>query len=126
MTDISEQDWKLLRYVYGDLAYEEEPKRHASMLKSARETVLFEYSKGRMKARAVADLLGLRDSANLLVALGDAGLPMPQPPEAEVREQAETFAKLFLENQEAKRQAALEIFDRAPDVPPDPGDEPPE
>ncbi|MEW9616930.1 hypothetical protein AB3G45_24290 [Shinella sp. S4-D37] len=50
---------------------------------------------------------------------------MPQPTKAEVKEQAETLAKLFQENQEAKRQAALEIFDRAPDVPPDEGDEMP-
>ncbi|UEM21929.1 hypothetical protein JL100_003960 [Skermanella mucosa] len=40
-------------------------------------------------------LLGLRDSAELLVALGDADLPMPLPPPHDLENQAVAFAKLW-------------------------------
>ena len=40
-------------------------------------------------------LLGLRDYAELLVALGDADLPLPLPPPHDVENQAVTFAKLW-------------------------------
>ncbi|HEV7246157.1 MAG TPA: hypothetical protein VGN93_04110 [Shinella sp.] len=108
MSDVSDQEWKLLRYVYGDIAYEE-PHNHAAMLVGARESVLEEYSAGRIAARKAAEVLGLRDSADLLVVLGDAGLPMPQPPEGELREQASTFARLFRENKEAKPALSAEM-----------------
>lgn len=56
---------------------------------------LLAYSKGQLSRRDAIDRLGLRDSADLLVALGDAGLKMPMPPEQEIEEQAETFVKLW-------------------------------
>lgn len=79
-------------------------------------------SAGRLSRRQAIFALGMRDSADLLVALGDAGLPMPQPSKDEVREQAATFARLFRENKEAKVARALKILDRAPDGPVEPWD----
>ena len=149
MTEITDTDWQLIRSVFGDIAYEE-PHNHAAMLKVARTMVLEQCSRGELSRRLALEKLGLRDTADLLVALGDAGLPMPQPPEDEVKEQAETFARLFLETREARAEAKLvaegvaqldreesvgidtvlakarAILDRVPDVPPDPGDELPE
>jgi len=40
-------------------------------------------------------MLGLRDYAELLVALGDADLPMPTAPPHEIENQATIFAKLW-------------------------------
>lgn len=146
MTEIKDSDWQLIRSVFGDMAYEE-PHNHPSMLKVARTMVLEQYSRGELSRRVAAEKLGLRDTADLLVALGNAGLPMPQPPEDEVKEQAAAFACLFRENREARAEAKLvaeglaqldrdesvgidivlakarAILDRVPDVPPDPGDE---
>lgn len=56
---------------------------------------LLAYSKGRLARADAIRLLGLRDYAGLLVALGDADLPMPSPPQHEVENQAVTFAKLW-------------------------------
>ena len=149
MSDITDAEWQLIREHFGDLAYEE-PHNHHRMLKVIKQEILEQYSRGRLSPRVAAEKLGLRDSADLLVALGDAGLPMPQPPEEEVREQASIFATLFRENREARAKAAdvaeglaqldrgesveidvvvakaLAILDRVPGVPPDPGDNPPE
>lgn len=41
---------------------------------------LMAYSQGRLSRADAIRLLGLRDYADLLVALGDADLPMPLPP----------------------------------------------
>ncbi|MCW5712810.1 hypothetical protein [Shinella sp.] len=149
MTEITDTDWQLIRSDFGDMAYEE-PHNHAAMLKVARTMVLKQYSRGELSRHVAAEKLGLRDTADLLVALGDTGLPMPQPPEDEVKEQAATFARLFRENREARAEAkdaadslaqvdcgesvgmdvalakAQAILDRVPDGPPDPGDELPE
>lgn len=122
MSDITESDWRVIRHVFGDLAYEE-PHNHVDMLVTARSAVLTQYSGGKLSSRVAAELLGLRDSADLLIALGDAGLPMPQPSAEEVKEQAKTFSTLFRENKEAKIAAAMAVLDRVPDDPPDPGDE---
>lgn len=56
---------------------------------------LLAYSQGRLARNEAVRLLGLRDYAELLVALGDADLPMPLPPAHEVENQAVTFAKLW-------------------------------
>ena len=53
------------------------------------------YSEGLVSQREAIRRLKMRDSAELLVALGDAALTMPTPPENEIKEQAETFAKLW-------------------------------
>jgi plasmid stability protein len=56
---------------------------------------LLAYSQGRLARNEAIRLLGLRDYAELLVALGDADLPMPLPPPHDVENQAVTFAKLW-------------------------------
>jgi plasmid stability protein len=56
---------------------------------------LLAYSQGRLARNEAIRLLGLRDYAALLVALGDADLPMPLPPPHEIENQAVTFAKLW-------------------------------
>ena len=56
---------------------------------------LVSYSRGLLARDEAIRLLGLRDYAELLVALGDADLPMPLPPPHEVENQATTFVKLW-------------------------------
>jgi plasmid stability protein len=56
---------------------------------------LLAFSQGQLARNEAIRLLGLRDYAELLVALGDADLPMPLPPPHEVENQAVTFAKLW-------------------------------
>lgn len=55
------------------------------------------YSEGRLSRADAIRELGLRGHVELLVALGDAGLPMPMPPAHEVDNQAVTFAKVWKE-----------------------------
>jgi hypothetical protein len=59
------------------------------------DTPLLAYSQGRLDRHEAVRLLGFRDYAQLLVALGDAGLPMPMLPPDEIEEQAETFVRLW-------------------------------
>ncbi|ANL74246.1 hypothetical protein AMC83_PA00019 (plasmid) [Rhizobium phaseoli] len=59
------------------------------------ESPLLAYSNGLLSKQEAIRRLGLRDSAALLVALGDANLPMPLPPAQEIEKQAATFAKLW-------------------------------
>jgi plasmid stability protein len=56
---------------------------------------LVSYSRGLLARDEAIRLLGLRDYAELLVALGDADLPMPLPPPHEIENQATTFVKLW-------------------------------
>jgi hypothetical protein len=56
---------------------------------------LMAYSKGLLSRQEAVRRLGLRDYADLLVALGDAGLSMPLAPADEIGRQAGTFAKLW-------------------------------
>ncbi|WP_395517723.1 hypothetical protein [Pseudorhizobium flavum] len=58
------------------------------------DTVLA-YSKGLISRRDAIERLGLRDSADLLVALGDANLMMPMPSEQKIEEEAATFVRLW-------------------------------
>ena len=59
------------------------------------EDPLLAYSKGLLSRKDAVRRLGLRDYADLLVALGDADLPMPLPPAHDIESQAATFAKLW-------------------------------
>ncbi|MDR7026786.1 hypothetical protein [Rhizobium rosettiformans] len=59
------------------------------------DDTLLAYSKGLLSRREAIRRLGLRDSGDLLVALGDAGLPMPLPPAQDIEEQAATFVTLW-------------------------------
>ncbi|MBC2775596.1 hypothetical protein H6M51_22280 [Rhizobium sp. AQ_MP] len=44
------------------------------------EDTLLAYSKGLLSGRETTRRIGLRDYVDLLVALGDADLPLPLPP----------------------------------------------
>lgn len=56
---------------------------------------LLAFSQGRLSRTDAIRLLGMRDYAELLVALGDADLPIPLPPAHEVENQAVVLAKLW-------------------------------
>ncbi|WP_420959941.1 DUF6364 family protein [Brucella sp. IR073] len=56
---------------------------------------LLAYSKGQIARDEAIRRLGLRDYEELLVALGDADLPMPLPPAHEIENQAVTLARLW-------------------------------
>lgn len=56
---------------------------------------LLEYSMGRLQRADAIRLIGLRDHAELLVALGDAALPMPSPAPEEIESQAVAFENLW-------------------------------
>lgn len=56
---------------------------------------LLAYSQGKLGRDEAIRLLGFRDYAELLVALGDADLPMPLPPAHEIENQALTFARIW-------------------------------
>lgn len=53
------------------------------------------YSRGQISRHAAIQALHIRDYGALLVALGDHGLPMPMPTEAEIEDQVETFRTLM-------------------------------
>lgn len=55
------------------------------------------YASGRMSSRDACRALNLRDGAELLLALGRAGLQPPMPPAHVVEEQAEAFARIWRE-----------------------------
>lgn len=61
----------------------------------AEDDPLLAYSKGLLARREALRLLGIRDYADLLVALGDADLPMPLPPAHDIENQGATFARLW-------------------------------
>jgi hypothetical protein len=58
---------------------------------------LVSYSRGLLARDEAIRLLGFRDYAELLVALGGADLSMPSPPPHEIAKQAERFVKLWNE-----------------------------
>ena len=59
------------------------------------EGPLTAYSAGRLSRNEAIRQLGLRDYAQLLIALGDADLPIPRPPAHELENQAATFVGLW-------------------------------
>lgn len=56
---------------------------------------LLAFSQGRISRTDAIRMLGLRDYAGLLVALGDADLPLASAPPDEIEKQATTFAELW-------------------------------
>ncbi len=59
------------------------------------EDPLVAYSGGYLARRDASRLLGLRDYAQLLVALGDADLPLPSPSAHEIEQQAAIFENIW-------------------------------
>jgi plasmid stability protein len=61
---------------------------------AAREDPMLAFSKGEIGKAEAIQKAGLRDYAELLVALGQRGLSLPTLPPHEVREMTDTFLRL--------------------------------
>jgi hypothetical protein len=57
--------------------------------------LLFQYSRGQITRQIAIDGLTIRDYAELLVALGNADLPMPMPSEEQIENEVATFSMLM-------------------------------
>lgn len=53
------------------------------------------YSRGQISRQVAIDRMHYRDYATLLVALGEADLPMPMPSDEQIEVEVETFQKLW-------------------------------
>ncbi len=53
------------------------------------------FSNGRMAKEAVIEALGLRNYAQVLLALGQRGLPLPKLPGHEVEAMADNFVRIY-------------------------------
>ena len=53
------------------------------------------FSRGQITRQVAIDQLNIRDYATLLVALGDADLPMPMPSDEQIAAEIETFRMLM-------------------------------
>jgi plasmid stability protein len=56
---------------------------------------LFEFSTGKLSRNDAMKEVGVRDYAGLLIALGQADLPIPIQPAHEIENQAAVFVKLW-------------------------------
>lgn len=61
----------------------------------AKDDPLLAFSKGKLSKELAIRALGLRDYAELLLALGEADLPLPALPPHEIDNQAALFASLW-------------------------------
>lgn len=59
------------------------------------EDALHAYATGMIRRDEAIRRAGVRDYADLLVALGDAGLAPPRPPEHQIENEATTFARIW-------------------------------
>lgn len=59
------------------------------------ENALEAYASGIIRRDEAIRRVGVRDYASLLVALGDAGLSPPRPPEHQIENEATTFARIW-------------------------------
>lgn len=59
------------------------------------EDALHSYAAGMIGRNEAMRRAGVRDYAGLLVALGDAGLSPPRPPEHQIENEATTFARIW-------------------------------
>lgn len=62
---------------------------------TAGKSALERYAAGEIGTREACRALDLRDGADLLIALGAAGLTLPLPPRHVIEEQAEQFARIW-------------------------------
>lgn len=53
------------------------------------------YSRGQISRQVAIDRMHYRDYATLLVALGEADLPMPMPSDEQIEKEVETFRMLM-------------------------------
>jgi len=70
-------------------------RKHLESVIALKNDPLIDFSLGDMTKEEAIASLGLRDYAQLLVALGDADLPLPVLPEKEIEEQVETFRRIW-------------------------------
>lgn len=56
---------------------------------------LIMYSRGQISRQVAIRALKIRDYAELLVALGDADLPIPMPSEEQIAAEVETFREMM-------------------------------
>lgn len=56
---------------------------------------LVQFSRGQISRQVSIDRLRFRDYATLLVALGDADLPIPMPTDEQIEREVETFRMLM-------------------------------
>lgn len=56
---------------------------------------LVQYSRGQITRQVAMDALKIRDYAELLVALGDADLPMSMPSDEQIEQEVATFRMLM-------------------------------
>jgi len=56
---------------------------------------LVRYSRGQISRQVAIQRLKVRDYATLLVALGDADLPMPIPSDEQIKKEVETFRMMM-------------------------------
>jgi len=56
---------------------------------------LVRFSRGQISRQVAIEQLHVRDYAELLVALGDADLSMPMPPDEQIEREVETFRMLI-------------------------------
>ena len=59
------------------------------------EETLAAFSNGLLSRDDAVQKMGLRDYAGLLIALGDANLPMPMPSPDETQKQVEIFRTIW-------------------------------
>ncbi len=53
------------------------------------------YSRGQISRQVAIDDLKIRDYAELLVALGDADLPIPMPSEEQIEQEVAVFREMM-------------------------------
>ncbi len=66
-----------------------------SMTKVKTRDPLIQFSRNLLTKEQAVQVAGLRDYAQLLVAMGDADIPLPSLSQAEIDNQAKMFAELF-------------------------------
>jgi len=71
------------------------PDKPASQATTIADDPLLAYSQGRLSRNESIRALGLRDYSELLIALGEADLPMPSAASDDIENQAATFEKLW-------------------------------
>lgn len=63
------------------------------------------FSRGLLTKRDAIKACGLRDYAALLIALGDANLPLPSLPKEEIERQALLFAQIWKQSKKQGRRS---------------------
>lgn len=57
--------------------------------------ILHQFSEGKIDRRSAVERLNVRDYSELLMMLGEAGLPLPTLSQTLIEHQAETFSQVW-------------------------------